>query len=168
MLTYLYNYYCENIERSWADDNYVDCCEDINYINKYVEVCKKANIDFIIIFCETQDKFPIWKSNNNENIEDKLEFLGYDYAYAGGSFYSCIFNDVVSKRISELSSIQLNQYGLIRTEEEMGNFIKLRGKLKLTMPPYTFEEGNFIIYKLWRYVGDTPIVNRSNIKFYKS
>ncbi len=153
-LEYLHSYYCENIDRSWANNEFIDCCADIDYINRYVAVCKEANIDFIVLFCETQNKYPKWQLTNTPN---EFNFLGYDYAYAGGSFYSCVQSDVISRRIPELFSIKLNEYGLIQTEEEITRFIQLRERLKSILPSYTFEEGNFIIYKLWKYVGIVPI-----------
>lgn len=154
-LNYLYSYYREN-DNSWAD-NYVGCCGNINYINRYLKFCENAKINYVILYCETEMQFPIWNMSNVKDFEEQIIFLGYDYAYPGGSFYSCIFSDVLSKRIPELSSIHLNQYGLFSTEEEIADFIRLRGKLELLMPSGTFEVGDFIIYKLWRYIGEVPL-----------
>ena len=147
---YFYKYYCENIEMAWSNENCVDCCSDINYMYKYQKICKENNIDYITLFCESEKNNPRWEDKNYHEIEDKLIFLGFDYAYAGGSFYSCILNDVMSKRIVQFSHIKLNEYGLLSTEEEMIEFILLREELKNKLGKYTFEEGEFIVYKLWK------------------
>lgn len=42
---------------------------------------------------------------------------GYDYAYQGGSYYSCVNNDIVSKRINEFKNIELNEFGLFDNEK---------------------------------------------------
>lgn len=147
---YFHKYYCANVEMAWRDQNYVDCCSDINHIYKYQDICQRNNIDYVTLFCESEKMNPIWENKKDYKIEDKLIFLGYDYAYAGGSFYSCVLNDVMSKRIDQFSHVKLNEYGLISTEEEMVAFIILREELKNKLEKYTFEEGEFIIYKLWQ------------------
>ena len=30
-------YFCENIEKSWYDSDYVDVCTDIHFVEKYIE-----------------------------------------------------------------------------------------------------------------------------------
>ena len=47
--------------------------------------------------------------------------MGYDYAYQGGSYYSCVNNDIVLKRINEFKNIELNEFGLFIYQEE-GDF----------------------------------------------
>jgi hypothetical protein len=139
------NWYLENkIEMAWRDENYVDCCADMDYIKKYIDESKRKNIRYRILLCETEKKLPLL-----ENIE-LTEFceLGYDYAYTGGSFYSCIVNDILSKRISEMSQIKLNKFGLFNTFNEAKEFVKLRNSLIEIYPKYTFEGGEFSIYRL--------------------
>lgn len=75
-------------------------------------------------------------------------FLGYDYAYSGGSYYSCIANDVISGRIPEMKRYILNKFGLFNTIKEVNEFIVFRNKLMDKYEPLTFEEGDFIIYKI--------------------
>ena len=43
--------------------------------------------------------------------------MGYDYAYQGGSYYSCVNNDIVLKRINEFKIIELNEFGLFDNEK---------------------------------------------------
>ncbi len=76
------------------------------------------------------------------------EFLGYDYAYSGGSYYSAVLNDIVSKRIEEFSNIRLNKNGLFESYEEISKFIEARNRIKNYISDMVIEDGDFIIYKL--------------------
>jgi len=145
---YIYNYYCRNIDKSWID-NYVECCSDLYYINTYLDICRMQNISINILYCETQRKYPLCKLDVNLK-ESKLKFLGYDYAYPGGSFYSCVNNDLNLRSIPELRMISLNKYGLISDEFEMIKFINKREEVKKNTQENMFEVGDFIIYKLWK------------------
>lgn len=49
--------------------------------------------------------------------------LGFDYAYPGGSYYSCVFNDI--GRIPELKDMSLNEFGLLSSIEEVKKIILL-------------------------------------------
>lgn len=137
-------YFEAEIEKSWEDNRYVDCCFDIAYIQNYIMESKHINIKFRLLLCETTRLFP----RISVDLLIKTWFLGYDYAYAGGSYYSCINNDVLPNRIPELVDLKLNENGLFNTEEEIEKFIKMRDVLKSSYPQGTFESGEFIIYKL--------------------
>jgi hypothetical protein len=154
---FLNNYCSENISHSWPDDNVVDVSCDINFVNRYVNAIIKANIKFIVLFCKTNKTIPNFLSNIENQTNDNFIFIGFDYAYSGGSFYSCVFNDLYSRRISELLDIELNEYGLINSEEELSNFIRRRNELIIRDEAGMFETGEFIVYKLWKYVGEFPI-----------
>lgn len=135
-------YFDEKIEVFLHDENYVDCCNDMDYIVRYIKESKKRNITYRLLLCETVKQKPQFQ----ENVKSKI--LGFDYAYAGGSYYSCINNDIHANRISEFKDILLNEYGLFDTEDEILQFIELRNNLKYKYPKETFEEGEFIIYRL--------------------
>lgn len=154
---FLNNYCSENVNISWSDDNVVEVSCDINFVNRYVNAYLKANIQFIVLFCKTNKTIPNCHLNIENQTNDNLIFIGFDYAYSGGSFYSCVFSDLFSKRIPELLDIELNEYGLINSEEELSNFIKRRNELIINDEADMFEVGEFTVYKLWMYVGDFPI-----------
>lgn len=80
-----------------------------------------------------------------------MNFLGYDYADSGGSYYSVVLNDVISKRIPQFANIHLNGYGLFETYENIVDFIRLRESLKKTECSQEgyLEEGDFVIYELY-------------------
>ena len=104
----------------------------------------EKNINYRIILCFTTRKFPKMVNLNEEEL-----FLGYDYAYPGGSYYSAVLSDVASKRIPEFNKYKLNKYGLFDTLEELTKFIDERKAIKDNSIDYDFEEGDFIIYKLY-------------------
>ena len=134
-------YFNEHIDKSWCDELFVDCCTDLDYLESYISESRKLNIPCRIILCETE------RENPRVVFQGESKVLGYDYAYAGGSYYSCIYNDIFFKRIPELSDFSLNENGLISTQEEIKKFITRREELEKTMHEQ-FEEGDFVIYKL--------------------
>ena len=82
---------------------------------------------------------------------NNMTYLGYDYAYAGGSYYSAIYSDIYCRKIEGLSGIQLNKNGLLDSELEMNIFINKRNDLiKNSNNVNTFEIGDFIKYKLYQ------------------
>jgi hypothetical protein len=146
-INYLMNYYDDNIDISWQGDCVEVCC-NIDYIRRYFNACNELNIEVDIIYCETNLIHPNF--NNIQCIEQlKDNFIGYDYAYSGGSYYSCVLNDVVSMRLLEFSKVKLNKFGLFDTINDLMEFIKKRNQLKDISPQFTFENGDFIIYKLY-------------------
>ncbi|MFI3201875.1 MAG: hypothetical protein R3Y54_10210 [Eubacteriales bacterium] len=103
---------------------------------------QKLNIKFRILKCRTTLREPLC----NKDFPNE-KFLGFDYAYAGGSYYSCILNDLVLSDVKEFQKFKLNKNGLFDTETEVFNFIKCRESIA-TDTSVEFEKGDFIIYKL--------------------
>ena len=143
--TYFEEFYDENIDKAWADSNYVDCCSDVEYMRFYIEESKKLGIECKVLLCSTAKKEPRLESHDLGQLGN---VLGYDYAYSGGSYYSCVLNDIISGRIQEFSEIRLNENGLFDSYEEAEAFQLFREKIKRTNLSYEFEEGDFIIYKI--------------------
>lgn len=143
--SYFENYFDENIEKAWANLNFVDCCVDNEYMRYCIEESLKLGIEFRVLLCSTSKKAP-----RLEKIElgQVGNILGYDYAYSGGSYYSCILNDIISGRIKEFSKFHLNENGLFDSYEEVEKFILCREKMKDKNSDYVFEDGDFIIYKI--------------------
>lgn len=141
---YFEQFYNNNIAKSWENSKYVDCCIDEMYIKKYIDKSKQLNIPFRVLLCYTNKNNPILE---NFILSKKSIILGYDYAYLGGSYYSCILNDIISKRIEEFNNIKLNKYGLFNSYKEVKSFIEYRTKLEKEKK-YDFELGDFIIYKI--------------------
>ncbi|MBP1744546.1 MAG: hypothetical protein H6Q58_1524 [Firmicutes bacterium] len=143
---YLSDFLSKNVMLNDFDNSYADVCPNIYFIKRYIKACKAEGIGVQVIYCKTQKKFPECEINTSS---DSFRFLGYDLAYPGGSYYSCVFND--SKWISEMARFHLNKYGLFNSESEMLEFIRLRNELEKANPHSTSEPGEFIIYQLWEY-----------------
>lgn len=95
--------YDKYVDISEGSFEIIEACINNQFIKKYIIYSKKINVDIRLILCETTLDFPRYNANNL-----KLEFLGYDYAYPGGIYYSAIYNDIFDDRIKELRGIKLN------------------------------------------------------------
>lgn len=136
-------YFCENIEKSWYDTDYVDVSNDILFIEKYKEVSIINNIKFRMLMCETEKEKP-----QMQNIFWKSRFIGYDYAYLGGSYYSAVLNDICSGRIEQFSKYKLNRFGLFDDINRLKDFISHRDYYMKQCSEEIIERGDFVIYKL--------------------
>lgn len=141
---YFEEFYNNNIDKGWENPNYVDCCTDIGYMQRCIEESKRLGIKYRVLLCSTSKAEPLLE--NKPEQEGKV--LGFDCAYSGGSYYSCILNDIISGRIEEFHEIPLNENGLFATYEEAEEFMQYREKLKKVTSEYVYEEGDFVIYKI--------------------
>lgn len=139
------DFYSETIDKVWENSDYVDCCADELYIKQYIDESRKLGIEFRILLCATCRSSPIIDKMELGKVG---EVLGYDLAYSGGSYYSCVLNDIISGRIREFKEIVLNKNGLFSTYEEAKNFSQIRNNMMVSDSPYTFEQGDFIIYEI--------------------
>ena len=143
--SYFEEFYDKNIDNGLANSEVVACCTDVEYMRRYVEESKKLGIPFRVLLCVTNRQQPVLGTTDFGFAQKKL---GYDVAYSGGSYYSCVLNDVVSGRIPEFQSIRLNDNGLFSSYEEAEAFLKQREELEKATTEYTFEKGDYVIYKL--------------------
>lgn len=141
---YFEQFYDNNIGLGWEKVDFVECCTDLNYIQQYIEESKKLAIEYRVLLCSTNRSEPLLI--NKLDKEEKV--LGFDCAYSGGSYYSCIVNDIISGRIEEFHSICLNENNLFSTYEEAVAFLQYRREIEAEMPEGSFEKGDFIIYKI--------------------
>ena len=142
-------YFCENIEKSWYDSDYVDVCTDIHFVEKYIELSRLNHIKFRVLLCETEKEKP-----NIQNMVWNTRFIGYDYAYLGGSYYSAVLNDICSGRIEQFNDYILNSNGLFDDIINLKDFISQREHYKRQYGNQLIEEGDFVIYKLYEIVLD--------------
>ena len=142
-------YFCENIEKSWYDSDYVDVCTDIHFVEKYIELSRLNHIKFRVLLCETEKEKP-----NIQNMVWNTRFIGYDYAYLGGSYYSAVLNDICSGRIEQFNDYILNSNGLFDNITDLKDFISKREHYKRQYGNQLIEEGDFVIYKLYEIVLD--------------
>ena len=133
----------EKVEKAWYDDDWVDVCADNIFIKKYINYSEKEHIDYRVLLCETEKSEPCFDTSELKSMIP----IGYDYAYAGGSYYSALYNELHFDRNKCFESIKLNKYGLIDDYEELKRFISLRNQLITSGGD--LESGEFIIYKLY-------------------
>ena len=139
---YFESYYDENIGKTyWNLGNHIwtAACNDMSYIYKYIREAERRNIKYRLLLCKTDIPDPKFDCPDFEKI-----FLGYDYAYALGDNYSAVYNEIPYV----FPQFQLNKYGLFQTREEIEKYIGAREQFKLTHPPLTLEEGDFVVFRL--------------------
>ncbi len=137
-------YFDENVEKAWYDDEFVDVINDESIIKKYIELSHDEDIEFRLILCETIKKRPCFVSVSKYR---KIKFLGYDYAYTGGSYYSAVYNEICLGSFDEFKHFELNENGLLQNEDEVINYIRFREKM--ISCGKNLELGDFIIYRLY-------------------
>ena len=143
--TYFAKFHAVNIDNGMEIPERVECSADVDYMKKCVEEAKKLGISFRVLLCATNRPVPVL---NTERPSQAEKILGYDVAYSGGSFYSCVLNDVVSGRIPEFQKVRLNENGLFPSYEEAEAFLKQREEMEKATTEYIFEKGDYVIYKL--------------------
>jgi hypothetical protein len=141
---YFKAYYDKHLDSSWAGNDFIDCCNDWDFIRRYLEYSDDNAISYRLLLCETNRAYPSIVLENKV----KLLPLGFDYAYPGGDYYSCLKNDILAHRIGEFFDIRLNENGLFQHEHEILDFVAQRTKLETLYPQGTFEKGDFVIYRL--------------------
>jgi len=147
--SYFENFYEDNIDKSWNDARYVDCCTNEAYLKNYIEESQKLGIEFNVLLCSTCKEFPYLEELR---LGNERKVLGYDCAYAGGSYYSCVLNDIISGRINAFCNITLNDNGLFNCYEDAEMFLKYRNRIKCENVNDIFEDGDFIIYKITKII----------------
>lgn len=146
---YFEEFYDKTIDNGLANPGVVACCTDVEYMRRCVEESKKLGISFRVLLCATNRQQPMLDTEDYGFAEKEL---GFDVAYSGGSYYSCVLNDVVSGRIPEFQSVRLNENGLFSSYEEAESFLRQREELEKATTVYIFEKGDYVIYKLMEVV----------------
>lgn len=141
---YFEKYFDEHIFCSWNNNEFVDCCNDIDFIYKYINESVKRNISYRVILCETKRQYPCLP----DDLHLETEFLGYDYAYTGGSYYSCLNNDEYLEQILQNCKVKLNENGLCDTGKDLMNYVKARSEFIKNNPDIYLEAGEYIEYRL--------------------
>ena len=143
--SYFEEFYDKYIDNGLVNSDVVACCTDMEYMWRCVEESKKLGISFRVLLCSTNRPEPVLSETGLGQAES---VLGFDVAYSGGSYYSCVLNDVVSGRIEAFRQLTLNENGLFATYEEAEVFLKQREELEKATTEYVFEKGDYVIYKL--------------------
>lgn len=147
-LAWVVKYVDDNIALSWDNPDNVDVCTDFEFIKSYYAACRAEGLNVEVLYCQTTSRYP---KCSVSNMELKMKFIGYDYAYPGGSYYSAVFSDIVAPSHNLFPQFRTNQHGLLENEEQMERFIVERDKKSQNKEnEMLLEKGNFIVYKLWQ------------------
>lgn len=120
---------------------YVGVCTDLEYIKKYISVSRKLGIKYRVLVVMTDIPSPIVELDPSM----ELKFLGFDYAYETPDNYSAVYNEIPFV----FPDFKLNENGLFETREEIEEYLVKRQEFVDTHPPYTLENGNFTVFKLY-------------------
>lgn len=118
---------------------------------KYIIECRAVFPGARSLYCETSALYPEIDNGLHSSFAVKENFLGFDYAFPAGDYYSSILNDLLYRPYLFEHDIysKLNIYGLFSSDIDLNNFIKARRKKEKEMPYLTFEIGDFIKYALY-------------------
>lgn len=97
---------------------------------RYYTMCKRTGIIPRLLYCVAIANH--CESVNLERLNSlPCSFLGFDYAYPSGDYYSAIANDIIYEKgcLSSQWNMYLNRYGLFSEEETIRAFAKSRTTL---------------------------------------
>lgn len=120
----------------------------------YYRSCEQIGIKPRMLFCEALIDRPLKNLPQFENPHVGT-FLGFDYAYPSGDYYSAIVNDIINRDISLPTRWKhhLNRFGLLPTEDELLLFVKERALAVKEDEEHDqgilFEKGNFVEFRVF-------------------
>lgn len=127
---------------------------DLQTLQKYLQMAKLQPMR--TIYCEVASPVSSYFSSILHEKYAKVDkFLGYDYAWANGDYYSAILNDLICRTVPSLEEHvhHLNQFGLFQTEEQIIAFAKDRERLKHTLSTedalILLEGGSFCTFQIF-------------------
>lgn len=135
--------YKEEFAKAWYSGDYVDVCNTIKDIKSYLSFLDEKGIEYRILLCKTEQSNPVW------HYKVQGVFLGYDYAYSGGDYYSCVLNDLILGKFKCFESITINENGLFDSIKDLTKYVDCRNVQVENDDSLMFERGDFIIYELW-------------------
>ncbi len=124
---------------------------DLDSAMQYCRDCVKEGKNFRLLYCEVLTDGMDTPDSERCCPADKV-FLGYDYSYSSGDYYSALLNDVIwgETCLSVKWKKHLNGYGLFSSEEMLQGFIEDRqALLKDGQSEMAFELGDFAAFRLF-------------------
>ena len=110
-------------EMSYLDLSY-PFLVDYETAKHYAQTCMDLGINIRLLYCKTQTDCPLMTIPSFPN-EQGVRFLGYDYAFPSGDYYSSILNDLIYRdnALSRKWNTCLNKFGLFQEKTKVNNFI---------------------------------------------
>lgn len=127
---------------------------DFNSAVQYYAECERQQKNVRLLYCEVSGCNSSMSLPNYYNHSDRF-FLGFDYAYPSGDYYSAVANDVIFRNGSLSSKWRqhLNEYGLFQNAEQVQSFAQDRLAFlhnKSIDEHYYIERGNFSVFCIFR------------------
>ena len=119
------------------------CCE-----------CEREGIEPRILFCEILSTYQPEKAPWFESLPVG-SFLGFDYAYPSGDYYSAVANDVIYRAniLPTCWKYHLNEFGLFASRDELLQFVEERLRVANACEENNrgclFEKGTFVGYRVF-------------------
>ena len=131
---------------------------DMKSADKYYEWCCSNGIPARLLYCESPAEGTFYETTSFSACLERAVFLGYDYAYPNGDYYSAVANDVIhrdSDFANEWKAL-LNSHGLFPSYETISSFAYNRDRASFLANkggPYpVFELGQFSILRVFQIV----------------
>lgn len=118
--------YCEIAYHDLSFPMLIDYDSALDYYHLCLQVGNKPRL----LFCEVMTNCMSCALPHFINSGNSI-FLGFDYAYPSGDYYSAIANDILYDRNGYFAhwKSRLNEFGLLTTEEELLQFVQERTQL---------------------------------------
>lgn len=103
---------------------------DLSTLHAYLSQAATKSVR--VLYCEAESTE---RGNFSQALHDEYgidsKFLGFDYAWPSGDYYSAILNDLIYREIAQLKNFspQLNPYGLFQTKRQVDAFSQAREKV---------------------------------------
>ena len=131
---------------------------DMKSAENYYEWCCSKGIPARLLYCESPAEGTFYETSSSFAGLERALFLGYDYAYPNGDYYSAVANDVIHRDLdfSNKWKAQLNRHGLFPSYATISSFANDRDRalfLANRGSPYpVFELGQFSIFRIFQIV----------------
>lgn len=131
---------------------------DMKSAVQYYECCCLNGIPARLLYCESATEGTFYETTSFCTSLERAHFLGYDYAYPNGDYYSAIVNDVIYRELDFSSKwkAQLNKHGLFPSFETVSSFANGRDRALLLAnkdrSAPVFELGQFSIFRIFQIV----------------
>lgn len=123
--------------------------DNLSFAQRYLSETLNHGIEGEILYCEFVDNDYVMFSDKLEKVKHRCTYLGWDYSWSDGDFYSCVYNDFHKELFADMKC-KLNEYGLFQISDDLDEFIYRREKLFCSCPKGIFEIGPFFKVKVFK------------------
>lgn len=122
---------------------------DFDSAMHYCRLCERAGKKPRMLYCEALIDHSVHNLPQFANPQNST-YLGFDYAYPSGDYYSAVVNDIIcqNKSLPTDWKNHLNGFGLLSTVDDLIKFVNERVYFAKEDEKYgqgmLFEKGNFV------------------------